>query len=29
VKLDNPKLRNLEHTVTQRQKLRAAGGGWC
>jgi rfaE bifunctional protein nucleotidyltransferase chain/domain len=25
VKLDNPKLRNLEHTVTQRQKLRAAG----
>jgi rfaE bifunctional protein nucleotidyltransferase chain/domain len=23
--LDNPKLRNLEHTVTQRQKLRAAG----
>ena len=25
MKLDNPKLRNLEHTVTQRQKLRAAG----
>ncbi len=25
VQLDNPKLRNLEHTVTQRQKLRAAG----
>jgi rfaE bifunctional protein nucleotidyltransferase chain/domain len=25
VKLDNPKLRSLEHTVTQRQKLRAAG----
>jgi rfaE bifunctional protein nucleotidyltransferase chain/domain len=25
VKLDNPKLRNLEHSVTQRQKLRAAG----
>lgn len=23
--LDNPKLRSLEHTVTQRQKLRAAG----
>ena len=25
MKLDNPKLRSLEHTVTQRQKLRAAG----
>jgi rfaE bifunctional protein nucleotidyltransferase chain/domain len=25
VNLDNPKLRNLEHTVTQRKKLRAAG----
>ena len=25
MKLDNPKLRNLEHSVTQRQKLRAAG----
>lgn len=25
MKLDNPKLRNLEPTVTQRQKLRAAG----
>lgn len=25
MKLDNSKLRNLEHTVTQRQKLRAAG----
>lgn len=25
VNLDNPKLRTLEHTVTQRQKLRAAG----
>ncbi len=25
MKLDNPKLRNLEHTVTQRAKLRAAG----
>jgi D-glycero-beta-D-manno-heptose 1-phosphate adenylyltransferase len=25
VKLDNPKLRNLDHTATQRGKLRAAG----
>ncbi|HUR57404.1 MAG TPA: adenylyltransferase/cytidyltransferase family protein [Opitutaceae bacterium] len=25
MKLDNPKLRNLEHSVTQRQKLRAGG----
>ena len=25
MKLDNPKLRNLDHTVTQRGKLRAAG----
>ena len=25
MKLDNPKLRNLEHSATQRQKLRAAG----
>lgn len=25
MKLDNPKLRSLEHTVTQRLKLRAAG----